>query len=384
MSQYLRDLPVCKICGSRNKVISSALGVCAECIRSKPDEALPLAYEAHREARALCGLPDKPSRSEDGILCAVCSNRCIIGDGEVGYCGLRINSSGRLRSLTSTKQALFYYYLDPHVTNCCSSWCCPAGTGVGYPRYATTRGAEVGYFNLAIFFYGCNFDCLFCQNHSHKSFTNVKPQSVDTLVKATVGNRRITCWCFFGGSPEPQLPFALEASRMVLEAVGKRVLRVCFEWNGCGNAYLVKRAAELAYRSGGNLKFDLKCWSESLSKALCGVSNRAAFENLRLVAEAFKPLRADPPLITATTLLVPGYVDEFEVEQIASFLAAIDSRIPYSLLVFHPDYRLLDLPVTDAAQVERCFKAAKRFLRKVNVGNAELLGRFGFEFNRYM
>ncbi len=384
MSQYRKGAYICKVCGSGDRVVSSALRVCGDCIRSRPDEALPLAYEAHREARAVIGLPDRLSRSRKGIPCAVCSNRCVLGEGEVGYCGLKVNLNGRLRSLTSTKYALFYHYLDPHVTNCCSAWCCPAGTGVGYPQYAAVNGAELGYYNLAIFFYGCNFDCLFCQNYSHKSFTDIKPKSVDTLIDATVSNRLITCWCFFGGSPEPQLPFALEASRTVLEKVGRRILRLCFEWNGCGNPHLVKKAAEISYRSGGNLKFDLKCWSEDLSKALCGVSNRAAFENLRLVAEAFKPLRVNPPLITATTLLVPGYVDEVEVEQISSFLADIDPHIPYSLLVFHPDYRFLDLPVTDVAQVKRCLYAARRRLKRVNVGNAELLGRFRVEFNRYM
>ncbi|MEM3891437.1 MAG: radical SAM protein [Nitrososphaerales archaeon] len=384
MSPYRKGASTCKVCESEDKLVSSTLGVCVECIRSKPDDALPLTYEAHRVARALIGLPDKPAKNRGGIPCAVCSNRCILGEGEVGYCGLKINFKGRLKSLTSIKQGLFYHYLDPHVTNCCSAWCCPAGTGIGYPQYAATNGAELGYYNLAIFFYGCNFDCLFCQNHSHKSFANIKPKDINTLLDTTLGNRRITCWCFFGGSPEPQLPFALEASKTVLESVGKRILRICFEWNGCGNPHLVRKAAELAYRSGGNLKFDLKCWSENLSKALCGVSNREAFENLRLVAEAFKPLREAPPLITATTLLVPGYVDEFEVGQIASFLSEIDQNIPYSLLVFHPDYRLLDLPITSAAHVERCLKAAKSFLKRVNVGNVELLGRFRIEFNRYM
>lgn len=383
MSRYRRGV-VCGLCGGEDKAVSSTLGVCVECIRSKQEQALPIVFEAHKEARARFGLPDKPSRSVGGIPCAVCSNRCVLGEGEVGYCGLRVNAGGRLRSLTSIKHGLFYHYLDPHVTNCCSAWCCPAGTGVGYPQYAVTRCAESGYYNLAIFFYGCNFDCLFCQNHSHKSFAGIKPEGAETLIEATLSNRRITCWCFFGGSPEPQLPFALEASRRALESVGRRVLRICFEWNGCGNPLLVKRAAALAYSSGGNLKFDLKCWSEELSLALCGVSNRAAFENLRLVAEEFKPLRLSPPLITATTLLVPDYVDEYEVEQISSFLAEIDPQTPYSLLVFHPDYRFNDLPVTDVAQVKRCLQAARRHLKRVNVGNVELLGYRGGEFNRYI
>ncbi len=369
-----RGQNTCIVCKSDSRLVPSNLKVCVECIRLRPEEALPIALEAHSKARSTLGLPPQPPRSQTGVPCSVCANKCILGEGELGYCGLRANIGGRLKTLTSTRQGLFLHYIDPHVTNCCSAWCCPAGTGVGYPEYATTKGPEIGYYNLAIFFYGCNLDCLFCQNYTHKRFTEVSPQGADVLVDTTLRNRRITCWCFFGGSPEPQLPFAIDASRRVLEAVGSRVLRVCFEWNGCGDKMLVKRAGEIAHRSGGNVKFDLKCWDERLSRALCGVSNRAAFENIALLAESFKPLRREPPLITATTLLVPGYVDEYEVKSIASFLADLDPYIPYSLLVFHPDYLLRDLPVTDSSQLLRCLNSARRYLKRVNVGNIELIG----------
>jgi hypothetical protein len=43
---------------------------------------------------------------------------------------------------------------DPLPTNCCSAWFC-------------TGSHEPGY-NLGVFFYGCSFDCLFCQNWTHR------------------------------------------------------------------------------------------------------------------------------------------------------------------------------------------------------------------------
>jgi pyruvate formate lyase activating enzyme len=268
-----------------------------------------------------------------------------------------------------------YYYLDPQVTNCCAAWFCPAGTGAGFPNYACRPGPEIGYHNLALFFYGCNFNCLFCQNASHKQIDEASRCDAETLVEMTLVNERISCWCFFGGSPEPQLPFAVSASRTMLESKPEnRILRVCFEWNGAGNPILVDRAAELALKSGGNIKFDLKCASETLSRALSGVSNRRSFGNFARLFDKYSKKRPELPLLTATTLLVPGYVDASEVEKISAFLAGLDKEIPYSLLVFHPDFAMRDLPVTPYRQVQECYRAATRHLTRVNVGNVSTLG----------
>ena len=75
----------------------------------------------------------------------------------------------------------------------------------------------------------------------------------------------------------------------------------------------------------------------------------------------------------ATTLLVPFYVDEVEVENIASFIARINPDIPYSLLVFHPEFYMRDMPITSRGQVYRCYEVAKRYLKNVNIGNKQLL-----------
>jgi pyruvate formate lyase activating enzyme len=117
------------------------------------------------------------------------------------------------------------------------------------------------------------------------------------------------------------------------------------------------------------VKFDLKAFHPNIGRALCGVDVAPAFANFRLLAELF-PGRE---LLTATTLLVSGYVDEEEVSGIAGFLAGLDSGIPYSLLVFHPDHLLDDLPVTPKEQVLGCFDAARRSLQRVEIGNRGLI-----------
>jgi pyruvate formate lyase activating enzyme len=209
---------------------------------------------------------------------------------------------------------------------------------------------------------------------SHKLLSEGETFSVEEFAGWVERNPRISCICFFGGSPEPQLPFAIRASEAAVEARGNKPLRVCFEWNGCGDPSLVRRAAEISLETGGNVKFDLKSFTPELSLALSGVSNERAYRNFEMVARELHPERRDLPLLTATTLLVPGYVDSEEVEAISKFIAGLDSSIPYGLLIFHPAHLMADLPVTPLEQAVDCYKAARRHLERVHVGNLGLIG----------
>ena len=84
--------------------------------------------------------------------------------------------------------------------------------------------------------------------------------------------------------------------------------------------------------------------------------------------------RPQPPLLIASTLMVPGYVDAQEIQSIAAFIAALNPDIPYRLLAFHPDYRMTDLPTTSREQARACLAAARQAgLRRVQVGNRHLL-----------
>jgi pyruvate formate lyase activating enzyme len=139
------------------------------------------------------------------------------------------------------------------------------------------------------------------------------------------------------------------------------------------NPRLLKKAAELSLQSWGNVKFDLKAWDEGLHYALCGVSNQWTLSNFRHLAELIVQ-RPDPPFLVASTLLVPGYVDEEEVSQITKFIASLDPNIPYKLLAFYPQFYMQDLPTTSRKHAQRCLELAnKAGLRRVTVGNIHLL-----------
>ena len=95
-----------------------------------------------------------------------------------------------------------------------------------------------------------------------------------------------------------------------------------------------------------------------------------------LNAASHIPKRPEPPLVVASTLLVPGYVDVKEVSEIASFIASLDPAIPYALLGFHPHFYMPDLPCTSVRHAEEAEAAARAAgLTNVRIGNRHLLSR---------
>ncbi|HEX16095.1 MAG TPA: radical SAM protein [Deltaproteobacteria bacterium] len=362
----------CRLCGKASPFISEVIGYCADCIRSRFSEVKEDLERLHRQGRRRDGLPPEVPSYAQGRTCRLCSHRCRIPPGERGFCGIYENRQGRLVPLSGDiRKAFVHYYYDPLPTNCCAAWVCPGCSSSGYPRYSHREGPEYGYLNLAVFYSACNFDCLFCQNWTYRGGIEGEPLDVSDLVRAV--HEGVSCICFFGGDPAPQAPHAILTAREALEAAKGRILRICWETNGGESPAVIGQMAALSLNSGGCIKVDLKCWTEEMSLALSGVSNRASKENFRRLA-LYHRQRRDPPLLIASTLLVPGYVDLEEVRGIARFIAELDPSIPWTLLAFHPDFMLRDLPPTPRSHAMAALQVAKEEgLQEVHLGNVHLL-----------
>ncbi len=347
----------CKLCSSSARPVSQAIGVCLDCIRARPTEALAIAREAHRSVRQAFNMPTQAPRTPGGIRCGLCAWECTLGEGERGYCGLRLARNGRLVHLAGTpEKGLLHWYRDPLPTNCVADWVCE-----GHYR----RGDH----NLAVFYGSCTFNCLFCQNWHYRELSPQESRLISAQELAEVANPRTFCVCFFGGDPSSQMPHALAAGRLL----ARKGVRVCWETNGMMHPKLLDQAVQLSLETGGCIKFDLKAFDENLHIALTGASNRRTFENFRRAAARI-PERPQPPLVVASTLLIPGYVDAEEVYRIAQFIAAIDPSIPYTLLAFAPHFVMADLPCTPSSQAQEAVEAARAAgLVRIRVGNVFLL-----------
>jgi pyruvate formate lyase activating enzyme len=225
---------------------------------------------------------------------------------------------------------------------------------------------------LAVFPHACTFHCLYCQNWHFRYHTlGEQYEAVERLERAV--NPKTACICYFGGDPSPQLPFLLQASQMARDRQADRILRICWETNGAMSSRLLEKMADAALASGGCIKFDLKAWDETLHLALTGVSNRRTIANFEQLARLISK-RPDPPFLIASTLMVPGYIDALEVGRISEYISSLNPEIPFSLLAFHPEYKMTDLPATSRKQAQECLDAATQAgLMRVKVGNLHLL-----------
>jgi pyruvate formate lyase activating enzyme len=250
-----------------------------------------------------------------------------------------------------------YWYRDPLPTNCVADWVCE---GSQHP----------GSHNLAVFYASCTAKCLFCQNWHFREASPIRCKTISAAELASAVNPRTFCVCFLGGDPASQMPHALAAAKLLAE----RGVRVCWETNGMMHPRLLDAALQYSLRTGGCIRFDLKAFDEELSLALTGVSNQRTLENFARAARHFDE-QLGPPLVMASTLLVPGYVEADQVGKIANFIAAINVRIPYSLLAFAPNFYFHDLPCTSEIHAREAVAAARAAgLVNVRIGNRHLLG----------
>lgn len=335
----------CKIC-RKKKEISQCLAICADCIKTRSDEALPFIENIHKTIKKEWDMPETVPRK--GVPCGFCVNDCRIPEGEYGFCGARKNQGSTIvPKAGSENTAYLEWYYDPLPTNCVSMRFCGE---------KSTRGKK----NLAVFYGACTYNCLFCQNwHYRKVKSRVTVDDLTSKIDADTA-----CVCYFGGDPTPQIIHALTVA-------GSTNARICWETNGAFSRSLAKKVGKTAFDSGGTIKFDLKAYSEKLHYALCGSSNKNTLSNFAYIYETFQ--RDDPPIVVASTLLVPGYIDEREVRDIAAFIADINPAIPYCLLAFHPHFAMKDLPKTSREHAETCLKAAQSYVTQVHIGNVWLL-----------
>ncbi len=390
-------MATCKRCGKTSQEIAKVLSLCAECIRKANSGSLAELSEIHAQSRRKFGLPTLPPSSSKGIQCGLCQNKCKIPVGGQGYCGVRKNENGRLKGGTPEEAAVSWYY-DPLPTNCVADWVCAGGSGAGYPQWTHLPGPEQGYMNpvssatgrnsvmnnvvrkrkisngvnLAVFYEACTFHCLFCQNWHFRERSIMEQRRTAAELAESV-TPSTSCICFFGGDPTPQLPHALAAAKLARRQNQQRILRICWETNGSMSPELLDKMMSLSLESGGCIKFDLKAMNANIHYALCGVANSRTLENFAAAARRI-PERPEPPPLVASTLLVPGYIDTQEVKAIASFIAELDTNIPYALLGFHGDFLMTDLPPTSWKQAESCLAAARAAgLKRVRIGNVHIL-----------
>jgi Pyruvate-formate lyase-activating enzyme len=159
------------------------------------------------------------------------------------------------------------------------------------------------------------------------------------------------------------------------------------------NGYITPEALRniQPYLDGANV--DLKSFSDTFYKKICGARLEPVLESLRL----YKQLGI---WLEITTLIIPTYNDsDEEFKNIADFIFHLDANIPWHISAYYPTYKLNDQPRTSIQVLRKAreigLKAGLRYVYEGNVpgeigentycyscGNL-LIERRGFTISRY-
>jgi pyruvate formate lyase activating enzyme len=130
------------------------------------------------------------------------------------------------------------------------------------------------------------------------------------------------------------------------------------------NGYMTKQCLQDIFPDLHAANVDLKAFSDKFYKMQCGAKLRPVLITL----EAMKEMGI---WLEVTTLLIPGLNDSTEeLNEIARFLAGLDSNIPWHISRFHPTYHLTHVHSTPPDSIKRARDLGyKAGLKYVYTGN---------------
>jgi pyruvate formate lyase activating enzyme len=359
---------ICPNHRDESRIISASIGYCPTCIEENTryqDEV----RDMHSRLRKKKGLVPQIPRSGK-IVCAECGNHCRLGEGEDGFCSLRMGQQGQIVE-KYPGNAIVSWYFDPLPTNCVADWVCPV---------VTTTEIKTGpgrLKNLAVFYGSCSSDCLFCQNLSYQEMMKSGTPLMTPTELAGVADESTACVCYFGGDPACNPRHSVEVSKLLIE---QHQTRICYETNGNISGKWLSKISDVVWDSNGTIKFDLKAVTPSLYTALTGINNGAVLKNFKKLSRRGKDRESE--FLVASILLVPGYIGMAEVGRLCDYIASCDPTIPTALLGFHPHHVMRDLPRTSRTHADAASLVARESgLTNVRVGNKHLLSNADYDYS---
>jgi pyruvate formate lyase activating enzyme len=275
------------------------------------------------------------------VRCLTCERRCVLADGQTGWCRTRQNRGGTIYTLI--------YGLVSSLS------CNPIEKKPLHHFYPGSVALTVGSLS-------CNFDCPWCQNwHISKRPPDGRSPSGGEFIppeEFVARARRYGCQGTSISFNEPTL--SLEWALDVFPLAREAGLYNTFVTNG----YMTGRALELLVGAGlDGMNVDIKGDGEAVSK-YCRADVENVWRNCRRAQEL-------GVWIELTTLVIPGVNDDDEcLEGIANRIAAeLGPQTPWHVSRYHPAYRFT-APPTPVATLERAREIGREAgLRYVYTGN---------------
>ncbi|OPY31242.1 MAG: pyruvate formate lyase-activating enzyme 1 [Methanomassiliicoccales archaeon PtaU1.Bin124] len=261
------------------------------------------------------------------VRCGLCPHHCLISDGAVGICGVRRNDSGKLTALSYG--LVSSVHVDPMEKK---------------PFYHMHPGEGV----LSFGSLGCNLGCMHCQNYSisqarpGRDDTNrIAPEEVPSMVRRSAC--RGVAWTY--NEPTMWHEFAADASK----ACKKEGMFSVFVSNG----YIEETPLRDLKGLVDGMNIDVKGFTEDFYHKICKAK-------LAPVLNAVQVAHDIGMHVELTYLIIPGHNDDRgEIDRFCRWAAGVDAEMPVHFSRFHPDYKMMDVPMTPAKTMEMAHEVAK-------------------------
>jgi len=264
----------------------------------------------------------------DKVRCTACARYCTIPSGSHGFCFVRKNVGGRLLLLSYGKASAIQ--VDPVEKK---------------PLSHFRPGTRV----FSIGTVGCNWRCQYCQNAEISQEREVVGRSLSPKA-AVQGAQRYGCQGVTFTYNEPTI-FAEYALDVIQEAHAAGLFA-----NFVTNGYMTPEAVEALGPHLDAVSIDFKGSGEAgfLRKYIAAKGPEPIFESAI-------GLKRRGVHVEVTDLIVPHVGESVDAtRKLARFVVdQLGPETPLHLLRFHPDYKMMDLPDTPVATLERLHAVAK-------------------------
>jgi pyruvate formate lyase activating enzyme len=273
------------------------------------------------------------------IVCRLCPRECRVANQERGACGARANDGGVYKTLVYGRLAA--NHVDPvekkpffHIAP-------------GSPAYSIATA-------------GCNFQCRFCQNWEISQFRPEQVESVEAGPERIARAARDAACPFIAYTySEPVIYY--EYVRDVADqgnAAGLKSLMV-------SNGYIQEKALRELLPRLHAVKIDLKGFTEDFYRDVCDGTLQPVLRTLEILKET-------GVWFEIVVLVIPTLNDDAsQMQAMCGWIArALGPDVPVHFTRFHPAYRLMDIPSTPVATLERIHGYAQDAgLRFAYIGN---------------
>ena len=264
----------------------------------------------------------KFDHEETIVKCLLCAQGCIIKENERGKCRARINLNGNLKSLVYGRPIAIH--VDPIEKK---------------PFYHFLPGREA--YSLATS--GCPLSCQFCQNWE---LSQSKPEDVQVeymppeKVAASAQMQKVPVIAFTYNEPTVFTEYLTDIARLAKKKNIRSVIISC----GFMNEEPLKEMCEVL----DAIKIDLKGFSEDFYRKVCSAELKPVLRSIKQVSKSKAHLEI-------VNLVVPTLNDSDKMlHELADWvISEVGPDVPIHYTRFHPDYKLLNLPPTPIATLER-------------------------------